>query len=195
MQSNLTCSIDGCETRAVARGWCHRHYQRWRRRRDPGEAELLRIYGTTEERFWPRVNKNGPVPSSRPDLGNCWLWTASCDPRGYGHLGGFGLAHHVLVGKPAKGLVYDHLCRVHSCVRPEHLEAVTQAENIRRGDAPEAMRQFQLKKTHCPQGHPYEGGNLYMSPGTVSRECRACRRDRVRRWRANRPFQSTSPTP
>jgi hypothetical protein len=39
--------------------------------------------------------------------------------------------HHV--GPIPDGLVIDHLCRVHNCVNPEHLEPVTPAENTRRG--------------------------------------------------------------
>jgi hypothetical protein len=26
-----------------------------------------------EERFWDGVDKNGPVPPHRPELGNCWI--------------------------------------------------------------------------------------------------------------------------
>lgn len=33
--SDATCSIDGCATRAVSRGWCSAHYERWRRHGDP----------------------------------------------------------------------------------------------------------------------------------------------------------------
>lgn len=29
------CSIEGCEDHATVRGWCHRHYQRWREHGDP----------------------------------------------------------------------------------------------------------------------------------------------------------------
>jgi hypothetical protein len=36
------------------------------------------------ERFWPKVAKNGPIPLFAPQLGACWLWTASCDKAGYG---------------------------------------------------------------------------------------------------------------
>ena len=28
-------------------------------------------------RFWPKVNKDGPLPQSHPEFGNCWLWTAA----------------------------------------------------------------------------------------------------------------------
>jgi hypothetical protein len=32
-----TCAVSGCKTPAVARGWCFKHYQRWRRGKDPAE--------------------------------------------------------------------------------------------------------------------------------------------------------------
>ena len=28
-----------------------------------------------EELFWSKVDKDGPIPEFRPDLGPCWLWT------------------------------------------------------------------------------------------------------------------------
>ena len=50
-------------------------------------------------------------------------------------------------------------------------------ENTRRGD------NHQLRKTHCPQGHPYDEGNTYVWI-TGQRYCRACHRDRTRRSRS-----------
>lgn len=180
------CAIDDCPDQAMKRDWCLKHYHRWRNHGDAAFSVRLRIYGTVEDRFWPRVDKNGPVPSSRPELGNCWLWTGARDGNGYGRFGHL-LAHHIPIGKPPKGLEYDHLCRVPGCVRPEHLEAVTHAENIRRGDAPEAMRQAQLKKTHCPRGHPYDEVNTQLKPGN-KRSCRACARAYAyRRYRQLHP--------
>ena len=32
------------------------------------------------------------------------------------------------------------------------------------------------KKRHCPKGHPYFGPNLYVTPSTGHRVCRACRK-------------------
>lgn len=38
------------------------------------------------ERFWSHVNKSGPIPPHRPELGPCWIWTAKVHRLGYGQL-------------------------------------------------------------------------------------------------------------
>ena len=35
-------------------------------------------------------------------------------------------------------------------------------------------------KTHCRQNHPLSGSNLYVPPGSNSRHCKQCQRDRQR---------------
>jgi hypothetical protein len=98
------------------------------------------------DRFWPKVNKNGPVPEYRPDLGPCWLWTGAggAGRKGYqkyGHMSfekrngkwrheyahrvSYLLAHGRL---PENDI--DHLCRNTMCVNPSHIEDVTTRENI-----------------------------------------------------------------
>lgn len=37
-----TCSIDGCGKPFLARGWCRKHYQRWRNNGDPLKAKFDR---------------------------------------------------------------------------------------------------------------------------------------------------------
>ena len=82
-------------------------------------------------------------------------------------------AYVLAYGPIPTGMVVDHVkakgCTSTLCVAPDHLEAVTDGENIRRGDTGRRMR----TKTHCPQGHPYSGRNLYVSP-RGARKCRAC---------------------
>lgn len=127
---------------------------------------------------------------AKVDVGDCWLWTASGNGRGYGkfHVDGtLRYAHRwvyeQLVGPVPAGLELDHLCRVPACVNPDHLEPVTHAENMRRG-APTGRR-----KTHCPQGHPYAGAHLYVTPDG-RRDCRTCRRACDTRRRAGRAARS-----
>lgn len=135
---------------------------------------------TTEERFWPKVDKDGPIPDHAPELGPCWLWTAHCDNKDYGRFR-LGLtmlrAHRVsysfVHGPIPDGLQVDHLCRVHNCVRPTHLEAVTPLVNTMRGVSVSSRN---AEATHCPHGHEYTPENTYHSPGRKQRKCRTCQR-------------------
>ncbi len=105
-----------------------------------------------EERFWEKVDASG----------DCWEWTASCQPSGYGQISighdGTLLAHRVawelLVSPIPIGMQLDHLCRNKRCVNPDHLEPVTWQENLRRG-APGAADQLR-GRTHCKWGHSLE---------------------------------------
>jgi hypothetical protein len=79
------------------------------------------------------------------------------------------------------GLVLDHLCRDSSCVTPAHLEAVTNKENIQRGES----GTFNASKTHCAQGHEFTQENTYRGP-SGQRHCRACGRNRNRKRSAQK---------
>ena len=69
----------------------------------------------------------------------CWIWQGACNSSGYGFFSDNGLnisAHRwsYIQFKSAvpEGLQIDHTCRVRMCVNPDHLEAVSREENIRR---------------------------------------------------------------
>jgi len=135
----------------------------------------------SNERFWAKVNKNGPVPENCPDLGECWLWTAGRNRDGYGlfRIGSRtdGTRRHVLAHVYAAGLAgnnleWDHLCRNRACIRPSHLERVTHRQNTLRSGGVTARH---ASKTHCPQGHPYDLVNTRFRRNG-GRECRECDR-------------------
>lgn len=70
----------------------------------------------------------------------CWTYQGWLNRHGYGEIGIGGArrlmhrwAYETFVGSIPVGLQIDHLCRNRACSRPDHLEPVTQAENLRRG--------------------------------------------------------------
>lgn len=86
------------------------------------------------DRFWDKVS---------PSAGDCWLWTASTNGKGYGTFGLLRtktsyLAHRVTWeqrhGVIPEGFTLDHsVCGNKRCVNPDHLEIVTRRVNAWRG--------------------------------------------------------------
>lgn len=192
-----TCSIEGCESKTVGRGWCRKHYTRWSRTGGPLQAKYDRLDGDPLLRWWAKVDKNGPVPTARSELGPCWLWTGSKDRHGYGqfdvHIDGAKKNHRAhrwgyqqLVRELEASETLDHLCRVRPCVNPAHLDPVTHAVNVRRGTAGQRNRDA----THCPNGHLLTADNVILTKNQW-RSCRECQRARTRE--ANRKTRGTIP--
>ncbi len=68
--------------------------------------------------------------------GSCWEWKGALDSGGYGMIRGemaHRYAYKLFKGDIPTGLTIDHLCRNRKRVNPNHLEPVTNRENIRRG--------------------------------------------------------------
>lgn len=92
------------------------------------------------DRFWSKVDKNGPSPAHMPHLGPCWVWTASTGKKGYGKFSfgnGWALAHRWVWGRYVApipdGLFVLHHCDTPGCVRPDHLflgDAVVNARDM-----------------------------------------------------------------
>jgi len=200
-----TCRAPGCGTPigpTGARGWCPKHYQRWRQHGDPLTVHPRGVpRRPPTELFWAKVNRDGPVPAGHPELGPCWLWTAATR-------GGFGafntpatdteprrrveahrFAYEQYVGPVPPGHELGHLCHAaevercdggpecphRACVNPAHLVAVSQAT------APRGIAARHAAQTTCPQGHPYDHVTRQGR-----RRCRRCMREQADHYRTAR---------
>jgi hypothetical protein len=126
---------------------------------------------SAEERFWAKIDP------CRTD--GCMLFIGGLDGHGYGlfrYDSKNRRAHHFLAGTPPVGLEWDHsavVCGHRNCVYPEHLEAVTHAVNVLRGNGLAAQNAI---KTECIHGHLFTPENtyLYRHNGRPKRKCRTC---------------------
>lgn len=118
-----------------------------------GFTPCWRVYPTTADGYAHYGDSRSPLcENGQPNYGNtlphrltwCWLHDAPIPD----------------------GLEIDHLCFVPNCCNPEHLEAVTPAENDRRRAARNRAR------THCRHGHRWvEWGRLNTKGVRVCRLC------------------------
>lgn len=87
----------------------------------------------------------------------CWEWTGQIQQGSWHATGGYGrikamgkslLAHRVAYalayGEVPEGFDVDHRCSNRKCVNPEHLEATTHKENVRRIGLRKALTRDQL---------------------------------------------------
>lgn len=215
----------------VGRGLCRRCYSR---ARYAGELDRYPL------QVLPFHETLAAAQAAQTDEG-CWQWP-HVGLTGYPTtvmLDGVVTQAHVVSwvkvnGPVPKGLTLDHLCHTNSatcpgglicehrrCVRPDHLEPVTQLEQTRRTrsyTSPTCPRGHERNeanvawyltsngywsrrcrlcdkeryvanriaaglpilppggKTHCPHGHEYTPENTYRSPNGGGRQCRECMR-------------------
>lgn len=111
----------------------------------------------------------------------CWMWTTPINDQGYGAFAvrrdtktAHRWAYILFVGPVPDDLEVDHICNVHGCVRPDHLQLLTQAENL-------AKRQFDYvdDSIRCDRGH-LEWTRSVDAFGRPRRWCRGCAREAKR---------------
>ncbi|MGC4886763.1 hypothetical protein [Micromonospora sp. DT227] len=136
-------------------------------------------------RIGRKIDFNGPPPPDpfRAITSPCWLWNGWYNSSGYGYTTWEGRdqpAHRVvytlLTGKNLTGLDRDHVCRVIECVRPDHGEALTHAENM--------ARLGQHQKSCRRRGHDWSDPRNVYTRGDGTRFCSACNREAKQARRA-----------
>lgn len=125
------CSVDGCNKKHLAKGLCLAHYLRVRKH---GTLDKLTMRGE------PLIDRIMAKVKIEVD---CWIFTGKLS--GNNNYGGIRdgkkmrLAHVVMYeckyGLVPSYLELDHICKNPKCCNPDHLEAVTHQENVRRGRA------------------------------------------------------------
>ncbi|MGP5042937.1 HNH endonuclease signature motif containing protein [Glutamicibacter ardleyensis] len=156
----IQCSavLDGeqCQRKHSAKGLCSMHYRQVGR-----SGYITNILPTilrehirlpAVERFALRIKPGG-------DDGNCWVWTGAKDKDGYGHFSDKTKNHYAhrwawmhLAGELGLGIQLDHICTNTLCVRPSHLQPVTQPVHAK-------VSQQQRDKLKANEGQVIVGGN------------------------------------
>jgi len=142
-----------------------------------GKPELQRFHDSIQ-----------PVTES-----GCWVWMGHCH-KGYGYfrtsptwkwMRAHRYSYNLYKGQIPDGKCLDHLCRVRCCVNPDHLEPVSNKENLMRGNSLSAMNS---RKTHCIRGHELRGDNVKIisTPRKTMRVCLRCREELCERRKEER---------
>jgi hypothetical protein len=130
------------------------------------------------EAFWVKVNKHSGIYPSKvavkewPEIKDteCWLWIASKDDRGYGYFGvgkGKILKAHRFSYKLKHGKLSKkkpcvcHKCDKESCVRPLHLFAGTDEDNMYDRDKKGRQSKGEKHSLACKRNQPDRRGELH----------------------------------
>ncbi|GAB3195044.1 hypothetical protein GCM10027261_14370 [Geodermatophilus arenarius] len=140
--------------------------------------------------------------SSTEDPSGCLHWRGRTNEQGYPilwlgdrYVRVHRLAYELTEGPVLPGLLLDHACHTadrscpggrsclhRRCIRPAHLEPVSDLENVRRGRSPAAVV---MRTGYCQRGHLVAGDNLLVRTypnRRTERRCRICAEAAVARW-------------
>lgn len=151
------CSIEGCENKHYGKGWCNKHWQRYRTHGEPNAVSNNRDL-TTHERFklYAERSENGYwtwIGGTRADYGLFWL-----DGK---QIGAHVYAYQYYVGPIPEGYEVDHCCRIHNCVDIRCLDAVIHDENMRRTRlTPEEHWALRPQRSISPEGLQFHSATM-----------------------------------
>jgi hypothetical protein len=151
------CSVEGCDKKYLAKGFCRYHYSKNHRLSETKICSIadcknvVLVKGVCNTHYI-RIKKNKPVetkscyeltPKERllkfvkiNEETNCWDWIGAKNRKGYGslHFGGktriaHRMSYELYVGEIPSGLLVCHHCDQPECINPEHLFLGTDLDN------------------------------------------------------------------
>jgi hypothetical protein len=180
--SDQPCAVESCGRNARTRGLCNRHYENLRRYGDPIPRKDRDLDDRLREIGWT-VTPAG-----------CWEWDGPRNDNGYGIFNALRCGYD---GARAHRVVYQHFtgeeladdellrhqCDNPPCVNPEHLLPGTKQDNM--DDMVARRRHWRHDRVVCDHGHDLTlpGATKEYADGS---RCAECRRERHRRYVANR---------
>ncbi len=130
--SQKICSVEDCPNSVWARGWCDKHYRRWKAHDDPLFLDFEPWDSIWDEGFaeyfWNKAVKGDD---------GCWRWRGIDKKGRYGKIlvGETKYQTHrlswILTHNVEPTLLILHHCDHPSCINPEHLYEGTDADNSR----------------------------------------------------------------
>lgn len=126
LSRNIPCKVDGCDTPAITRSMCEKHYLRYKRHGDPGSVSR-HLANSPEESFQIRTIWEN----------DCLVWQGSTNSWGYGEIwiGDRTITAHCYAWTRSKGpipdgMLVDHKCFNRACCNIDHLRLATHQENM-----------------------------------------------------------------
>ena len=150
MAPQRLCSIEDCGKPHLSRGWCAKHYRRWKAHGDPN-AITSTENGVPLRWLIEHLSYGGD---------DCILWPFAKGPHGYGGVRVDGVDRRVnrLVCEKVHGTAPSskhqaaHSCGNRLCINPNHLRWATRSENendkLEHGTSNRGQRNGQAKLTH-----------------------------------------------
>ena len=148
----------------------------------------MQISNEIVKRFMSKVLFFGP--------NECWEWSGCRRKDGYANFwikDKVFLAHrlsYILThGQVGPSLKVCHTCDNRACVNPSHLWLGTQKDNMQDCKRKGRIKNPEIEKTHCKNGHPLFGENLriYVAKSGLSfRKCKKCDCVRSKKYRSKK---------